>query len=73
MSEHDDETQAPWPTGVIPGGAPDPVVSTAPQADPPPEAETEADELVQEGGAPIYPVSGAQTGAVAPPPVPRQQ
>ncbi|AEE47564.1 hypothetical protein [Cellulomonas fimi] len=68
MSEDDTRYDLPTPTGVVPGGAPDPVRDTAPHAEPAPhEVDADGDGYVDDAPV-VYPVPGAQ-GAVPPPPV----
>ncbi|GCE76835.1 hypothetical protein [Cellulomonas biazotea] len=75
----DEKDDAPYdlpvPTGVAPGGHPDPVVGTAPTAQPSPhEAEDAGDGDVPDESIPFaygYPASTTQgaTGAAPPPPL----
>lgn len=69
MTEPDDVR--PFPDHVAPDGVPDPVVATAPQAEPAEAEEDPLDHMLDVEGAPIYPVAGAQVGAIPPPATPK--
>jgi len=69
MTTSDDDVR-PFPDHVTPGGAPDPVVATAPVADAAHDDLDPVDEMLEKDGAPIYPVAGAQAGAIPPPSLP---
>jgi hypothetical protein len=57
----------PSPTHPIPGGAPDPVVSTAPHAGPAPDDVEDVDaQLLVERPA-VLPPAGPMTGVIPPP------
>lgn len=63
----DSRPDLPVPSGVIPGGTPDPVRETAPHADPAPEeVDADGDGIIDSYHAPIYPVPGG--GPAVPPP-----
>jgi hypothetical protein len=65
MTTSDDDAR-PFPDHVTEGGAPDPVVATAPQADASPDDESEADRLLDSEGKGVFPVAGAGVGTVPP-------
>lgn len=57
----------PAPTHPIPGGAPDPVVATAPQAEPAPDDIEDVDAQLLEERPAVLPPAGPMTGVVPPP------
>jgi hypothetical protein len=69
MTTSDDDAR-PFPDHATAGGAPDPVLATAPQADASPDDESEADRVMDNEGKGVFPVAGAGVGTV-PPVVPR--
>ena len=69
MTTSDDKpTAAPFPDHVTPGSVHDPVVETAPQAEPEPHDKDAGDRFLSNEGAAVLPVTGTQTGVVLPPP-----
>ncbi|MEN0129122.1 MAG: hypothetical protein AAGC49_06755 [Brevundimonas sp.] len=69
MTDSDDApTPAPFPDHVIEGNVHDPVVETAPQADPGQDEKDAAGQFLSSEGTAILPVTGTQTGVVIPPP-----
>lgn len=69
MSENDPTFTPPTPGRVVPGGRPDPVVSTAPTAAPAPDGkpDEDVDEIITEARPVVLPPGGPQTGVVVPP------
>ncbi|MBT0993887.1 hypothetical protein KIN34_06250 [Cellulomonas sp. DKR-3] len=60
-------TEVPTTAHVIPGGAPDPVKSTAPQAPPAPDDVEDVDAQLLEERPAVLPPAGPMTGVVPPP------
>ncbi|GEA81762.1 hypothetical protein [Cellulomonas uda] len=69
MSDNDPTVTPPTPSHVVPGDAPDPVVSTAPSAPPAPDEgrEEDVDELLSQERPVVIPPAGPQTGVAVPP------